>query len=526
MTIPADPTALATALALAIPLVYLGAALAPHRRDPFQPLVAATWLAGVLAVVFAVAVGLTGKLEPGLGATLLPVKVDLLSAALLLLVTGVGWVVTRYSRRYLEGDDGRGRYVRWLPATLAAVAVLVTTRDLLVLATAWTATSIALHQLLTYYDRRPAALLAAHKKFLVSRLADLALWSALALVHMQVGSLDIDVVTAHAAAQPLAEGGLQVAAVLFVIAAALKSAQLPFHGWLIQVMEAPTPVSALLHAGVVNLGGFLMIRLAPLMATAPAAQLLLVVWGMATTVLAALVMSTRVSVKVGLAWSTCAQMGFMLVQCGLGAWPLALLHLLAHSLYKAHTFLNSGGRVDQWRASMLGGRTAPPRLHRLLAGGAVVVTVSILVMLSRQTMWAALPAAVLTLAVGLSFVPMLTAATGAVGPSLIKAVRVALFYVGWHLLAERLIVFPVAHSAARLGWFIVAAGFLTAFVVQSILQARPEGPAARALHPRLFAGLHLDERFTRWTFRLWPPRLPVVKASHTASSARTVEFSS
>ena len=105
---------------------------------------------------------------------------------------------------------------------------------------------------------------------------------------------------------------------LFVLAAVLKTALLPLHGWLIQVMEAPTPVSALLHAGVVNIGGFILIRLAELISLAPVAQVVLVVAGSLSAVLAGLVMLSRVSIKVRLAWSTCAQMGFMLAQCGLG----------------------------------------------------------------------------------------------------------------------------------------------------------------------------------------------------------------
>ena len=98
----------------------------------------------------------------------------------------------------------------------------------------------------------------------------------------------------------------------------LKRAQLPFHGWLYPGDGAPTPVSAPLHAGIVNLGGFVLLRFAPLVSEVPAAQTPLVVVGAATAVLAALVMTTRISIKVMLAWSTCAQMGFMLMQCGLG----------------------------------------------------------------------------------------------------------------------------------------------------------------------------------------------------------------
>src|SRR5690349_16746348 len=122
---------------------------------------------------------------------------------------------------------------------------------------------------------------------------------------------------------------------------------------MLQVMEAPTPVSALLHAGVVNIGGFVMIRLAPLMAHATLAQNILVGVGLFSTIIASLVMATRAAIKSVLAWSTIGQMGFMLVQCGLGAWHLALMHLLAHSCYKAHSFLSSGSIVRQWRAAHL-----------------------------------------------------------------------------------------------------------------------------------------------------------------------------
>ena len=146
---------------------------------------------------------------------------------------------------------------------------------------------------------------------------------------------------------------LHLATVLLVFGVLLKTAQLPFHGWMLQVMEAPTPVSALLHAGVVNIGGFVMIRLAPLMAHASIAQGMLIGVGLFTTIVASLVMTTRAAIKGVLAWSTIGQMGFMLVQCGLGAWHLALMHLLAHSLYKAHTFLSSGSVVQTWRGASL-----------------------------------------------------------------------------------------------------------------------------------------------------------------------------
>ena len=125
----------------------------------------------------------------------------------------------------------------------------------------------------------------------------------------------------------------------------LKSAQFPFHSWLPDTMETPTPVSALMHAGIINAGGFLIIRLNPLVTLSPAAMSTLALFGAFTALFASLVMLTHASVKRSLAFSTVAQMGFMMLECGLGAFGLAVLHLVAHSLYKAHAFLSSGSIV-------------------------------------------------------------------------------------------------------------------------------------------------------------------------------------
>ena len=146
------------------------------------------------------------------------------------------------------------------------------------------------------------------------------------------------------------------AAALLAIAALLKSAQFPTHGWLTEVMETPTPVSALLHAGVVNAGGFLLIRFADVMLQAPVVLAVLVMVGGFTALFGSLVMLTQSAVKTSLAWSTVAQMGFMILQCGLALFPIALLHIVAHSLYKAHAFLASGSAIADasMQARMLG----------------------------------------------------------------------------------------------------------------------------------------------------------------------------
>lgn len=460
-----------------------------------------------LALLFVLGASFSGS-GPDLG-----VRVDPATRVMLLLVALLGAVVVRFSRTYLDGDPGRDRCLRWLLLTLSAVTTLVIANHLLVMAVSWTAASLTLHQLLTFYPDRPAALVAAHKKFLVSRLADGLLVGSLWLLYTNVGSLHLDDVAAWVNARPELPPSMEIAAVLLVVAVALRSAQLPFHGWITQVMEAPTPVSALLHAGVVNIGGFVLIRLAPWISRAEPAQLLLVGIGLISTTVAALVMTTRVSVKVALAWSTCAQMGFMLVQCGLGLWSLALLHIVAHSLYKAHAFLSAGAAVEDWKIHALSSKRPPVSPLGL---GAAVLAGTGLAMLCGALLrgYAGLPASpgpsgvAVTLLLGLSLAPLLVVgaqrgATGA-GAVALRATGIVLLYLGWHAVAEHLFPTPQATSG-HAGWWLAGLAFAALFVVKAALQMRPSGAFARALHPWLFSGLYLDELFTRLTFRVWPP---------------------
>lgn len=273
---------------------------------------------------------------------------------MLLLVSFLGLVVVRFSMRYIQGEARQSSYASALLATLASVMTIVVSNEFAVLIIAWLASSLALNRLLVFYPGRAAAHAAARKEFLVSRLAEALFVASAGLLYSQFSTLHIDAMSLQLEAM----GGhypweIVVAACLFVGGVLLKSAQLPAHGWLIQVMEAPTPVSALLHAGVVNLGGFILISFGFLLDAIPAAQWLLVGVGSVTTLLAALSMLTRASIKVRLAWSTIAQMGFMMMECGLGLYTLALAHLIGHSFYKAHAFLNSGSVVQETSVARL-----------------------------------------------------------------------------------------------------------------------------------------------------------------------------
>ncbi|MFM7739551.1 MAG: proton-conducting transporter membrane subunit, partial [Planctomycetota bacterium] len=208
---------------------------------------------------------------------------------------------------------------------------------------AWTAASLFLHQLLLYHGERPLARRAAATKYTFSRLADVLLYGAAGLLYWRSGTLEFELLEDWLAGRGSDETlWVSLACILFALGAAIRSAQVPFHFWLPLTLETPTPVSALMHAGIVNGGGFAAIRLSFLLVQSPLAMNFLALLGLATAVLAGLVMLTQPTIKGSLAWSTVAQMGFMLFQCGLGAFSAALLHIIAHSLYKAHAFLSSG----------------------------------------------------------------------------------------------------------------------------------------------------------------------------------------
>jgi NAD(P)H-quinone oxidoreductase subunit 5 len=495
-------------LAWSLPLLYAAGALPALTRMRVRHAWRIAEALALAAMLVALGAGVAGL--SGAGPT------NTVGHLMTVLIGTLGWVIVRYSRQYLAGEPGQAGYIAALMSTLTAVCVVVLADHLGVLVAAWIASSLALHQLLVHYRERTAARIAAHKKFLSNRLSELCMLAALALVWSETGSLSISALAAHLADTGHASPGLQLAAALFAIAAILRCALLPVHGWLIQVMEAPTPVSALLHAGVVNLGGFVMIRLAALISEAPFAQTLLVVLGTLTAVLAGLVMMTRISIKVRLAWSTCAQMGFMLMQCGLGLYELALLHLVAHSLYKAHAFLRAGETVADARRAALAppAATLAPRARALLRAIAAPVAIG-LVAASLATWQAAGSAApmawVVVLIIGLGLAPLLWQAEGggvaAHARGFVSVLLLAQVYLVWHHLFGSLAPPASAAPDPALAIF-VAVAFAALYALQSWLLAFPHGSISRRLHPVAYAGFWLDESYTRLAFRLWPARLP------------------
>ena len=498
-----------------LPLIYaLGCLLACSQSRQQWKIARCTSVAALLATLGNALIALSGWLSPS-------VAVDAVGMTAALLIALLGWVIVNYSARYLAGEPDQTVFVRAMLFTLAAVGILVVSRHLAVIVLAWTGTSLGLHYLLTFYRERKAAQVVAHKKFLVSRLAELCLLVALVLVYETAGTLTLDGLGIYLQGRDALPMSLHAAALLFALAAILKTAQLPLHGWLIQVMEAPTPVSALLHAGIVNIGGFVLIRLAELISLAPAAQWVLVVVGSLTAVLAGLVMLTRISIKVRLAWSTCAQMGFMLMEIGLGLYELALLHLVAHSLYKAHAFLSAGETVRLARRNDLLGPERSVRAPLWYLGAAVVSGV---IVAASAAAWGELlpglvvpPVALLIVALGLASLLWLERgdSPGLLLRGAAQVLALTQLYFLWHLLFSGLAPAPGPTSAPLLLWVVLAFGLL--YGCQVWLRCIPQGRFARALFPWAYCGFYLDESFTRLTFRIWPLKLTPGQAQTLAN---------
>lgn len=284
--------------------------------------------------------------------------IDRLSAVMMVLVTGVSLIVHVYSVRYMQGERGYARFFALLGFVTSTLLVMVCSANLLMLFVCWQLVSWLLYLLLAYnYMYRPSVDL-AFKSFLVLRLGDVAFLAGVLLAYATYGTLEFPELFARAAATapsfPFWPGGPEISAatavtLLLFVGAMAKSAQFPLHVWLPDTMDTPTPVSALMHAGIVNAAGFLINRLAPLYGLAPTTLHVAFVVGSLTAILGAAMMLTQSDVKKMLGFSTMGQMGYMTMECGLGAFALAIFHLIAHGIFKATLFLYAGRGIHEAR---------------------------------------------------------------------------------------------------------------------------------------------------------------------------------
>ncbi|ASP34722.1 oxidoreductase [Labrenzia sp. VG12] len=444
------------------------------------------------------------------GPLALALRLDAVSATMSLLVAFVGWIVMRFSRTYLARDRKEGAFHAQMLVTLAAVQLLVLSGSFVVLLPAFIAVGITLRKLLLFYPDRPQARRAAAKFSLVWHAGDIALLLAALLFALATGTGVFSQLSGSTGShlEALPHG----AVALVVLAAVLKTASFPLHGWLTEVMEAPTPVSALLHAGIINAGGLLLIRLADLVQASPGAMAFLVMIGGFTALFGAVVMLTQSAVKTALAWSTVSQMGFMLLQCGLGLWPLALLHIVAHSLYKAHAFLSSTGAVGTVAKQRRPGEIAVPNLAAVAKSFALSLVLYGIV--STAFVWLAGPKSAQALALGAILIfgvaylvaqgladaapAALTRRTG------LAATGVALAYFAFQQVANTLWVtaLPATPEVGPLEWALLVlavASFGLVALAQTLFPLWAHHPASAGLRVHVANGFYLNALLDRLT---------------------------
>ncbi len=270
-------------------------------------------------------------------------RVDGLTAIMLLVVTAVSLLVQIYSQGYMAGDGGYSRYFAYMSLFTASMLGLILVDSILVLFVFWELVGLCSYLLIGFWFHKPAAVRAAMKAFLVTRLGDVGLLLAIILIWTKTGTFDIAEIQELAVAGAISVNVLTVFALGIFAGAAGKSAQFPLHVWLPDAMEGPTPVSALIHAATMVVAGvYLVARFFPVFEVADDARLTVAAVGGTTALLAALLAVVATDIKRVLAYSTISQLGYMMLALGLGGYVAAIFHLLTHAFFKALLFLGAG----------------------------------------------------------------------------------------------------------------------------------------------------------------------------------------
>jgi len=281
-------------------------------------------------------------------------RVDTLTAVMLVVVTTVSALVHLYSIGYMAEDPFRPRFFSYLSLFTFAMLMLVTADNLVQLFFGWEGVGLASYLLIGFWYHKPEANAAAIKAFIVNRIGDFGFALGIFAVFMMTGAVDLDTVFAQA---PSLTGktmhflswdldALTVICLLLFMGAMGKSAQFLLHTWLPDAMEGPTPVSALIHAAtMVTAGVFMVARLSPLFELAPNAQTVVTGVGAMTAIFAATVGLVQNDIKRIVAYSTCSQLGYMFVAMGVGAYSVGMFHLFTHAFFKALLFLGSGSVI-------------------------------------------------------------------------------------------------------------------------------------------------------------------------------------
>ena len=307
--------------------------------------------------------------------------IDPLSITFVLLITGVGSLIHIYSIGYMAHDPARRRFFGYMNLFVASMLLLVLADNYLVLYVGWEGVGLASYLLIGFWQYKPSAAVAAKKAFIVNRIGDTGLTIAVFLMFTEFGTVSFTGVF-HGA--PAAGSGVNTAlGLLLLLAACGKSAQVPLQSWLLDAMEGPTPVSALIHAAtMVTAGVYLLVRSNPILALTPTARLAITVVGAVTLLFGAIIGCAKDDIKKSLAGSTMSQIGYMILAAGLGSpigYAFAIAHLVAHGFFKANLFLGAGsvmhGMNDEVNMRRYGGlrKVMPVTYVTFLAGYLAII---------------------------------------------------------------------------------------------------------------------------------------------------------
>ena len=394
-----------------------------------------------------------------IAAVAMPGAFDAIGVTLSTLTLFIAAIVMHFSQSHMRADRAQGAYAARIGLLVSSVLVTINAQHFILFAAGWIASGWLLADAIGHvkgWQQAADAKARARRVFVAS---DVALVAGLALLWRMSDVTRFDQIAGKVTAGPWLVAPLA----LILFAALTRCAVPPFHKWLMGSMTAPTPISALMHAGLVNAGGLLLLRIAPAFEVAPVIKTATVVIGAAGALFGTGVMLVRPDVKRALGGSTVAQMSFMIMTCGLGAYAAALWHLIAHGLFKSWAFLGAGSTV---------GRATPPVLKPWsprLATGAIIVGLGIVVALSALTDLSIPVPVALALVTGVASLSMLMRADRARAGGV--ATMAALFvttYLGGLAIVESLPGLP--SGTAPFGWagqLALLAVFAAAWLVQS-----------------------------------------------------------
>ena len=372
-----EPTFLVCAMIATPTAAAIGAVVG--RWSPDIAARCSAWIAA-LGWVAAAGLAIMGAVTPSPNALvdigLVSLSGDWLAVVMLLLVLGLSTIVQFFAVRYLFGDPRQVWFVVTANLVTASTALMVTSASVLLFGLAWVAAGASLVALLATYPGLTQAREGVRRTAVRFALGDLPLLVAITVLMVTSGG-DVAFADLGTAMAAFALPWATVIAVLLIVPALARSSQVPFHGWLPFTLAAPTPVSALMHAGVVNAGAILILRFSPTLAESPVAMAVIFTAGAATLLYASVVRLTKPDVKGRLVFSTMAQMGFMMLACGLGAFAAALFHLVAHGLFKATLFLGAGSGVSREVRHRRWPRRSAAQRPLLIASVAIALTVAV-----------------------------------------------------------------------------------------------------------------------------------------------------